>query len=100
MVTCNFVYYLGMTESLYSDLIQHSKLAMDCRFSVLGQNDFMQQLEGFVMKGNVHGESESHPVLVHGGPGMGKTALMAVLAANVFSLDKWKVCLFYFRALI
>ena len=81
----------GLTEDQYSDLVQHCKVAMDHRYTVLGQNDFLQQLESFVVKGNGGNEDKSYPVLVHAGAGMGKTALMSVLTANVFSLDKWKV---------
>ena len=85
------IYHPGLSNGLYNDLTQHSQVALAHRSTVLGHNDFIAQLETFIRAGNGENEHVSYPVLLHGGTGSGKTALVTVLTANVFSLEKWKV---------
>ena len=81
----------GLSEHLYNDLLHHSRMAVTSRAAVLGQHEFLAQLESYIVSSHANNESANCPLLVHGITGSGKTSLAAVLATNVFSLEKWQV---------
>ena len=86
------IFLVGLTDSLYHDLLQQTTNTLQIQQKpVFGWNEVMNELENYLTPAGLHGDTVSHPLLLRGPLGSGKTALAAVLANNAYSVPGWKV---------
>ncbi|XP_022252283.1 NACHT and WD repeat domain-containing protein 2-like [Limulus polyphemus] len=63
--------YKGIENQLYTELVQQAATCKALLSSFIGRQEFLSELQKYVTS------DSSHPIVIHGPPGCGKTALMA-----------------------
>lgn len=73
------IFMTGIDERLYEELQRQSSFCQQQTETFHGQSDILNQVESYLSSG------KSIPLILHGGPGCGKTSIAAMCTKHVSS---------------